>query len=181
MPAYSANRLRGLIEANRVRAESQAWTIDGVVAHITICGLRVLIDAADVEIVCGYKWGLSNEGYVIARGGRLFMHRLLMGLVSGDPREVDHRRHNKTDNRRSQLRIVTRKQNRRNSRGNSGGTSPHKGVHFCERDKVFIAQIKVNGTKKRLGGFKSEVDAAAAYSAAAKRIFGEYAFEGFAA
>lgn len=54
-------------------------------------------------------------------------------------------------------------------------SSPYRGVSCDNRDKVWRANIQVNGRAKALGTFRSEVDAARAYDAAAVRLHGDRA------
>lgn len=169
-------KYQGFAEHNTKRAEPQSWTIEGDVASLVIGETTVLIDAADLPVVAQYKWGLGN-GYAVARGGRLAMHRLILGLNKGDPREGDHRHHNTTDNRRSELRIATSSQNKMNTRGKiSGRTSRFKGVHFDSTKRRWTAQIKIGDKHKFIGRYITEEAAASAYADEARKYFGEYAY-----
>lgn len=166
---------RGLSAYNADRAKPQAWTIDGESAFIVVKGLKILVDADDVPLVGQYRWGLRN-GYAVARGGRLAMHRLILGLEPGDIREADHEKHNKLDNRRSKIRIATSSQNKMNRRGNVVATSSFKGVHFDKSRRRYTAQIKTAERYLYLGRFEKEIDAALAYNAAAAKYFGQFAY-----
>jgi hypothetical protein len=90
--------------------------------------------------------------------------------------EVDHRNHNGLDNRRSNLRLATGHQNQGNRRP-QGGSPRFKGV-YLSRSK-WVAQIRFGGSKRYLGRFTVEEDAARAYDAAARLIFGEFACTNF--
>lgn len=168
-------KLRGLAQRNAERAVPQAWMIHGDVASLEIDGVAVLVDVADVPLVGQYRWHLNN-GYAVARGGRLAMHRLILGLAKGDPREGDHVHHVTTDNRRSELRIASSGQNKWNARQQRHGKSPFKGVSYDQERKKYRAQIKLGGHRKMIGRFATERDAAAAYNAAASQAFGEFAY-----
>ena len=73
----------------------------------------------------------------IFRNGKnttLYMHRLIMGEPKG--KQVDHWNHDTLDNRRSNLRIVTNRQNNenragayKNSKSGIRGVSPFKSNH----------------------------------------------------
>jgi hypothetical protein len=165
----------GMKSFNKARAAPQPWVLDGDVATLTICGVKVLVDADDLPLVNKYRWGL-NGGYAVARGGRLAMHRLILGLGKGDPREGDHVRHNTADNRRSELRIANSQQNKMNRRGNVVSTSMYKGVCFDASRGKYKAAIKDGNKPAMIGRFDSEVDAALAYNAAAANAFGEFAY-----
>jgi len=89
---------------------------------------------------------------------------------------IDHINCNALDNRRENLRVVTRAQNARNrSKTKKKSSSIYKGVHWKKSDKKWGATIAVNHNKKHLGYFRNEVEAAEAYDEAAKKYHGEFA------
>lgn len=92
------------------------------------------------------------------------MHRQILGLEAGDGCEVDHRNGDGLDNRRSNLRLVTRAQNKQNVSAR-GGYSKHRGVTFDRRRQKWKAQVKLNGTTHNVGRFDDELEAARAASA----------------
>jgi hypothetical protein len=53
--------------------------------------------------------------------------------------------------------------------------SRFKGVTWRKRDRIWVARVKLLGTRFYLGSFKREEDAAAAYDLKAKELFGEFA------
>lgn len=146
-------------------------------------GYAAIIDAADAELVAAYKWSASvrkTRVYAVAYagGGRkamklVYMHRLLSGAVAGD--EVDHRNSNSLDNRRANLRCVSRSQNNANQRPIRGGTSRFKGVCLCaNKFKKWKAQIK-NGACQFSATFYDEESAARWYDDMAIKLFGRFA------
>lgn len=83
-------------------------------------GKFALVDAADYEWLSRRTWHLSKRGYptatvTFAPGVKrpTPMHRLLVDLPPG--MVTDHINQNKLDNRRCNLRAVTRRENRQNS------------------------------------------------------------------
>ena len=72
---------------------------------------------------------------------------------------IDHENHIRDDNSNENLRVVTQQQNQFNR-------SNVKGYTWKEAIKKWVAQIKVNGKSKNLGGFNTEEEARAAYLAA---------------
>lgn len=133
---------------------------DGSVKAYTI------VDAADADWVNQWHWGLTNNGYAqrgtliggVRRSHRL--HRELLGLVKGDGLEVDHINRDRLDNRRSNLRVVTRRENAQNMSSQRKSTSPHRGVWWGKHVNKWIAQIKVGGRARHLGCFDDEMEAA---------------------
>lgn len=89
-----------------------------------------LIDKKDLEKVTKYKWRLAGSYVKGGEDNNTWLHRFIMDCVDGDM-DVDHINHNTYDNRRSNLRIVTRKENCSNRR---------------DRGKRRYATIKPNDT-----------------------------------
>lgn len=145
-------------------------------------GKFAIVDKEDYERMNQFNWhfagGYARRNKQFPDGKRriVFMHRELMNTPDGY--ETDHINGDRLDNRRSNLRVVTRSQNQRNSRPRKG-TSKFKGVsyHKTERHKTsyWVARIQVDGRVKRLGYFKTEIEAARAYNKAAKKHYGVYA------
>jgi len=143
-------------------------------------GKVAIVDDEDYEELSKYKWFFSS-GYArrgLARqNGRpaaILLHVAIMGKMVG--LEIDHVNGDRLDNRRENLRHVTRSQNNQNQApGREGASSQHKGVSWYKRDKLWTAQIKADGKKCHLGRYESERDAAIAYNTAAIKHFGEYA------
>jgi AP2 domain len=140
-------------------------------------GRVVLVDDDDYEMVMQYRWTVQETPTVgpyattnlsqSAKGrGTILMHRMLTGN-----RLTDHHDRNGLNNQRANLRAGTWRQNLGNSRSR-GGTSRYKGV-YRRRDR-WLASIKA-GQHQRLGSFRTEEEAARAYDAAARRLFGEFA------
>jgi hypothetical protein len=141
---------------------------------------QAIVDDADFEWLNKYKWRLSNAGYAdrntfISGQASISMHRQILGLEYGDGKECDHINGDRLDNRRENLRIVTRQQNSWNRIKSVGCTSQYKGVHWSARNKKWKSAIR----RKHLGTFTDEADAARAYDAAARELFGEFAHLNF--
>lgn len=102
------------------------------------------------------------------------MHRLILGLPFGDRRHGDHIDGNGLNNRRSNLRIVTRRQNAMNRRGDDGSSSQYKGVYLYKNGS-WQSYIYAKGKRHHLGYFAEEVDAALAHDEAALQLHGPYA------
>jgi len=136
------------------------------------------IDASDFEMLSRHSWHLTSGGYAASRDTRnnnqhIYMHRLIMNAPSS--LQVDHINGNRTDNRRSNLRLCTETQNSAN-RGKqvNGVSSRYKGVSLDISKGKWIAQITANGMKRQRR-FRSENQAAEFYNIHAKELFGAYA------
>ncbi len=136
-------------------------------------GRVVILDAEDGPWAEGL--GLWWDGvYPKCDAGRL--HVLLYERLHGEVPEglfVDHIDGDRLNARRGNLRAVTPMQNAANAAAR-GGVSRYRGVHRAASGK-WVAQISKDGVRECLGTFASEIEAAAAYDEAAKRIHGEFA------
>lgn len=91
-----------------------------------------LIDIADLAKVWGPAWNLKPEGYVYRTESgtkrKIYLHRQILGLEGLDYNtETDHINHNRLDNRRQNLRVVSRSENQKNSRRLRYGVSARNG------------------------------------------------------
>ncbi len=78
--------------------------------------------------------------------------------------DVDHINHDRTDNRLSNLRIVSRSVNARNRKGaNKNNRSGHRGVYWHPRQKAWISQ---GPDGRYLGAYRTVAEAAACSIAA---------------
>ena len=132
----------------------------------------VLVDNEDFENMARYSWYLHAGGY--ARNRSIgYMHRLLLHTPKGF--ETDHVNGNGLDNRKENLRVVTRSQNRWNTFHNKRNTSGYKGAFFHKVTGKWAASIRIFGKTRNLGFFNTKEDAASAYNQAAEKYFGEFA------
>lgn len=127
---------------------------------------RALVDDEDFEWLSRHRWKLHAKGYVqrnYQRKGRwhmVRMHRVIMGLESGDLRQVDHIDRNPLNNQRENLRIV-RPEVQYQNQSVRPHSSAYRGVSWTENGNW---QAKCRGVY--LGRFAREEDAAAAARAA---------------
>lgn len=139
-------------------------------------GYVALIDEADAEEVLSYKWSASTRRYTsYAFSAKLDtrMHRFLLGLSKGDPGVVDHINHDGLDNRRSNLRAVTRSTNSLNRRGaQANSQSGVLGIRINSgRGKPFVALVGLGGAvPKHVGLFSTAAEAAEARNAYILRL-----------
>lgn len=140
-------------------------------------GQVALVDAEDFERVYGLPWTVDAGGYVHAWVGeeRLLLHRVILGAEADQ--FLDHRFHDKLNNRKRNLRFATKQQNARNRHKIKRPTSSRfKGVCWFKRTGQWQCRITISRVKRQcLGYFSREEDAALAYNRAAKLHFGEFA------
>jgi hypothetical protein len=137
-------------------------------------GYEAMVDDEDYEMLVGYKWYSSvhrfpnGKVYVYAKhmnptmnGKRTEerMHQLIMDIPQG--MHVDHIDGNTLNNQKSNLRIVTNRQNCMNRHQKKASKYP--GVTWAKRELRWIAQAQINGKHIHIGSFRSEEDARQAY------------------
>ncbi|HXW25609.1 MAG TPA: HNH endonuclease [Xanthobacteraceae bacterium] len=121
----------------------------------------------------------KTSGYrLIHIDGRNYKaHQLAWFYVTGTWARpmIDHRDLDRSNNRLSNLRRATASMNAANRRRPRTNTSGFKGVHRRRTGGRWRAQIWKDGRAHYLGLFATAQAAHAAYAAAARRLFGEFA------
>jgi hypothetical protein len=143
-----------------------------LLGKITIVRAVTTIDESDFERLSQLgNWHL-NSGYAHGRrpdGSAAYLHREVLQLERDDPRVVDHINGDRLDNRRANLRIVTRRQNMENMKLSRANTSGYRGVSYDKEMGLWAAQIGLNGRRKHLGYYHSPETAAEVARAARRR------------
>jgi len=105
-----------------------------------------------------YRWHLDGDGYACSKiNGRLLrLHKLLVKQVKN--LVSDHINRDRLDNRRENLRLVSKRMNSLNRKG-TANTSGHVGVRWHKSAKKYIANIRINGRLIHLGYFDKFEDA----------------------
>lgn len=148
-------------------------------------GLYAIVDLEDAERVAQHRWNVDharNTFYAKTKsqrthGTHLAMHRLVLELAPGDP-GPDHINGNGLDNRRSNLRSANESLNGANHQHTKRGSNPSsvfRGVCWSKDRQKWQATICVDGKRRQLGRFESEVDAACAWDVAATEAWGDFA------
>lgn len=151
---------------------------DYIVGFTTNTHNEFYIDIDDFDKVKKYSWYENEDGYLISRinNNLVRMHRLIMD-VKDKKLDIDHINHNTLDNRKNNLRIVTRSQNSMNKKLANNSTSGITGVCFDKRKEKWRAYIKINGKQNELGYYNDFQDAVNARKNAEEECFGEYSYD----
>lgn len=120
---------------------------------------HAIVDDADYAALTARHWYMCSAGYaarsstIAGRLRQVLMHRQLLGLAHGDPRQGDHVNRNPLDNQRSNLRIVSDAENKQNRRARSDSATGIRGVSPSPTPGKWIAGVTVNGKHHHLGTF----------------------------
>jgi hypothetical protein len=140
-------------------------------------GRVAIVDDEDFEIEDAHAWHAKRDGYTfyavrnIFRGkgkwGYESMHRKILSRKMGRDllkhEIVDHINGDGLDNRKSNLRSVTKSQNNSNCRCHGKRlTSKYIGVCWYKAGRKWVAQIGVNRKRLFLGFHTTELEAALA-------------------
>lgn len=151
------------------------------VVGYTANGDAFRFNAVDYNLVSSYSWYKTLNGYIATRNSRnemLLLHQLIMGTTGdGGYLSVDHINHDKTDNRRCNLRYSNKILNGQNTKIRADNSSGATGVYWSKRWRVWFARITVNKRTIHLGTFNTFEEAVAARKAAEERYFGEFSYD----
>lgn len=153
-------------------------------------GKVALVDDEDYDFLMKFKWaasdysgkfyvkGWNKGGLIKGMGNNIRMHRVIMNVTDSSI-FIDHINGNPLDNRKSNLRVCTHLENSRNLVKKKNCSSQYKGVSWHKKYNKWQASIRIDGILLNLGRHQSEMDAAIAYDAKARELFGEFASPNF--
>lgn len=120
-------------------------------------GKTFKIDTEDIEKTSKYIWNNNKKGYAQTGNEKetyLQLHRYIMNCKKGDGKIIDHINRDITDNRKSNLRVVTKQENNFNRNVRKDSKSGFRGVyHRPNKGGKWYADIKVNYKTIHLGAF----------------------------
>lgn len=129
---------------------------------------RTKIDKNDLSKVEKFHWHTLNNKYAHSEKIKKSLHCII--LEKKDGYEIDHINHDGFDNRKKNLRYVTRSQNNMNKKG-------VKGYFQDSKTKKYITYININYKQIYLGRFTNKQDAINARKKAEKKYFKQYAYK----
>ena len=126
---------------------------------------------------------LNGSGYYAFKIGKMkkvLAHRIIWQLFNGpipDGSVLDHIDRNRLNNKISNLRLATSRQNAQNRiKKSKVGLI---GVHYSKLHNNYEARVTVDGKKKTFGCFKSKYDAALQRDLVAYEHYGEHGVYNF--
>ena len=165
------------------------YTIDGDITWIELTqGKYGIIDTEDIHLTWPYRWSAfrSRKTFYVTRTEHIKYKSITIRLhreILKSPKNhlTDHKNHNGLDNRKLNLRMCTIKQNSQHRQKTSDDEfSPYVGVykvHVHRPPYKWIASINPNGKKVHLGTYDTIEEAVNIRNAAAKKYFGEFAYQ----
>lgn len=121
---------------------------------------RAMIDKEDISKVEGKRWTDNGNGYIrtFSKTRPVYLHRLIMGYDS--ELDIDHIDRNKLNNRKENLRIVTRLAN-----ANNRESARPFFIKNRKLSKPYCASQTIMGVYKHIGYFATEKEAEEALKA----------------
>jgi hypothetical protein len=175
------------VQRNRDRKSENIYDLSGEYGiGFDSKGLKFYFDLEDYEKIKIYKWYVSNANYVMSsflptgskKGGKisLFMHRIVTNCLD-EKLAIDHINHDRTDNRKENLRIVNYSQNGQNKYNKVDTSSGRRGVSWSKTAKKWDCYISIEGKRIKLGYYDSLDEAIKIREDAEIKYFGEYRYK----
>lgn len=151
----------------------------------TAKGDEFWFDKEDYELISKYNWYKHHnyfEAHIPMSKPRrsINMHRLVMGISDKKydfTTDVDHIiTENKFDNRKCNLRIVTKLQNNRNHKIQKNNTSGYTGVYYSKSHQTWRTTIGINGKRKQFD-CKNKESAIKLRKELEDKYYGEYTYD----
>jgi len=138
-------------------------------------GHKFLFDLEHFDKLKPFGWYTDSGGYFITNSNRLikgkthvYLHHLIMGECP-EGKQINHKNHDRSDNRKSMLRFCSWAEISRNRKV--------KGYHFNNGIKKWRAAIELNGKTIHLGCFDTEEEAKQSRKAAEIKYFGDFRYQ----
>ena len=149
---------------------------DNTVVIYTNKGDEILVSPSVLELLLNYTWTYSKvNNYVRAwdKDKCIALHRLLFNFPTDCV--IDHINGNTLDNRRENLRLVSKQQNNLNRKTHKNNKLKVKGVYYEKRMNKYRPYIRIQGKLKYLGSYETLEEAKEVRAKAELEYFGEFA------
>lgn len=136
---------------------------------------KIMIDPDDIDRVSQYRWSIDHRGYGYNKTVGL-LHRFILRLDSSDSRVGDHIKGNKSDNRKSKIRICESNQNNKNKSKVKTDYNNGKFPGVTHRTKnSWAVSLTIHRAIYKIGSFKTFQEAKAVKIHAEILLWGKYA------
>lgn len=168
-----------------------SYTVKDGIVYMDVGGRVCLLDEEDLPLVIKYRWHLRRQKnkkrghddaieYPVFKNSdhkkAIVMYHLIMPIQPGQV--IDHINGNRMDNRKSNMRVCSQRENSKNNGISRNNKSGYKGVFRDKRYKnreVWLFSLKNDDKTIDVTGFASPEEAAKAYDAKAIELHGPYA------
>ena len=166
-------RLGYATETPKRKRENKIKFTGDIVEIYTVRNEKILIDKDDYYKIKDFYCSLNSQGYVISviNGKHKRLHLMILDKPKG--MVIDHINGIKTDNRKSNLRICTQKENMYNVGKKKNNKTGYLGISITPYGK-YRARIMVDRKEIRLGNYDNLEDAINARREAELKYFGKY-------
>ena len=173
---------------SKIRRRGNKYDLSGEygIGYTNVDNKEFYFDLEDYDKIKDYTWYLDDSGYVRTnifdfeqnRRSHMFMHNLIMNLQNDNSQIADHIGGVATtnDNRKSNLRIVTKSQNNINQRIRKDNTSGFKGISYNKQLDKWRVRIQKDGKRIYIGDYNSLEEASLARMKAEDKYFGDYSY-----
>lgn len=138
---------------------------------------KIKVDLEDLERVKKRVWHKLDDDYFINNEKEYIQRFIMKGYHNLNNMIVDHKNHDKSDNRKENLRICSYVENARNREISSINTSGTTGVYWAKRQGKWKAFIVKNKKKVHLGYFINKDDAINAREKAENETYKEFSYK----
>lgn len=181
----SCGCLRSEMVSNRTKKYND-YNLSGAygVGYTTNTNKPFYFDIEDYDKIKNYCWYESRYGYAESniynpnnrdKPEHIKMHKIILHVA--DDMCVDHKNHNKLDNRKQNLRNATYSNNNMNCGIRSNNTTGVTGVYLNKDTGNWYARIKIDGNIISLGSFNNFDNAVKARKKAEEKYFGEWSYD----
>ena len=136
-----------------------------------------IVDKESLPIIKKHKWHFKSDGYACThvRVNGAYFGKRMHNILTGHEKDVDHIDNDKLNNRMSNLRKCSSKENKRNCPVRCDNKSGVTGVYWRDDSKKWRVYIKYEDKKTNIGHFDNKDDAIRARVQAEMKYFGEFA------
>lgn len=137
---------------------------------------NILVSEEHIWVLENYKWIINKDGYVVTKINKKSwrLHRYIfieiLKQIPNDDHIIDHINGDKLDNRKENLRILTKSENSRNRLKHKGSTSKYYGVSYDKNRNKWILNVTSSDNITYSCRYNEELHAAYHYNILVKEL-----------